>query len=325
MRAVVVSDTGGPEKLVVQELEEPEAGEGEVSIDVAFAGVGFVDTLFRSGALPLKTPFVPGIEVTGQVRAVGANVSGFDVGQPVAALLNDFGRTQRAGGYAQVAIAHQAMTTVLGTDTDLPVVTGALINGVTAWLALHDSAVVSPADTVVVLGASGGLGGITARLAAMVPCRRVVAVVSRDPARAPVQCTDVVLTDDLEQWLGDSGNVVDVVIDPVGGRLRRLLFDHLASFGRHVVLGNASGEDIMFSSDSTWHGTRTLTGLSLGAIAHLRPETIKAALTAVVALVDRGLLAEPAPDVQPLSQVRHVHRAFDNRSAPAKTVLDVSR
>jgi len=174
MRAVVVSDTGGPEKLVVQELEEPEAGEGEVSIDVAFAGVGFVDTLFRSGALPLKTPFVPGIEVTGQVRAVGANVSGFDVGQPVAALLNDFGRTQRAGGYAQVAIAHQAMTTVLGTDTDLPVVTGALINGVTAWLALHDSAVVSPADTVVVLGASGGLGGITARLAAMVPCRRVV-------------------------------------------------------------------------------------------------------------------------------------------------------
>jgi len=140
-----------------------------------------------------------------------------------------------------------------------------------------------------------------------------------------VQCTDVVLTDDLEQWLGDSGNVVDVVIDPVGGRPRRLLFDHLASFGRHVVLGNASGEDIMFSSDSTWHGTRTLTGLSLGAIAHLRPETIKAALTAVVALVDRGLLAEPAPDVQPLSQVRHVHQAFDNRSAPAKTVLDVSR
>jgi NADPH2:quinone reductase len=231
------------------------------------------------------------------VRAVGANVAGFDVGQPVAALLNDFGRTQRAGGYARVAIAHQAMTTVLGTDTDLPVVTGAaagLAGSQPVWRQWFRA------------GEWSGWSAVTRR------GRR---------CSARMSCLPTISSTGWES----PGNAVDVVIDPVGGRSRQLLFDHLAPFGRHVVLGNASGEDILISSDATWHGTRALTGLSLGAVAHLRPETIKTALTAVVALIDRGLLAEPAPDVQPLTQVRRVHQALENRSAPAKTVLDVSR
>jgi NADPH2:quinone reductase len=73
-----------------------------VSVDVAYAGVGFVDTLFRAGVFPLPLPFVPGIEVAGRVREVGAGVTGLAAGQPVAALLNDFGRGSRAGGYAQI-------------------------------------------------------------------------------------------------------------------------------------------------------------------------------------------------------------------------------
>ncbi|MBV9032047.1 MAG: alcohol dehydrogenase catalytic domain-containing protein [Pseudonocardiales bacterium] len=67
-----------------------------MSIDVDFAGVGFVDTLFRAGAFGLALPFIPGIEVAGRVRELGAGVEGFRVGQPVAALLNDFGRGSRA-------------------------------------------------------------------------------------------------------------------------------------------------------------------------------------------------------------------------------------
>ncbi|MGH3431032.1 MAG: quinone oxidoreductase family protein [Terriglobales bacterium] len=325
MRAVVVGEVGGPENLIVVERDEPSPGRDEVSIDVAFAGVGFVDTLFRSGGLPLRTPFVPGIEVTGHVRDVGDGVTDLIPGQPVAALLNDFGRTQRAGGYAQVAVAHHTMTTALSETSDLPTVTGVLINGVTAWIALHDIAAARPSDTAVVIGASGGLGSVTARLAALVPCRRVVGVVSHDSARAPEQCTDVVLTDDLDYWVAAAENAIDIVIDPVGGHTRQLLFNYLAPFGRHIILGNASGDDVAVSSDETWHGTRTLSGISLGAIAHLRPGTIRTALTSVLALLDRRLLAEPSPDIQPLSRVRDVHEALENRTAPHKTVLDVSR
>lgn len=325
MRAIVVNETGSPAVLTVEERDAPTPEPGEVGIDVAFAGVGFVDTLFRSGDLPFPTPFVPGIEVTGRVAGVGPDVDGFQVGQPVAALLNDFGRADRAGGYAQTAIAHQSMVASLPSDVDLPTVTAAISNGVTAWLALHDVARVRSTETVVVLGASGGLGGTTARLAALLPCRRVVGVVSRDPGRAPAQCTDVVLTEDLETWLNARGNTVDVVVDPVGGAPRQLLFQHLPPFGRHIVLGNASGDDRAFSTDATWHGTRTVTGLAVGSIAHLRPDGIHAALAAVVDLISRGSLREPAPDVQPLTSARRVHAAIADRTAPAKTVLDVSR
>jgi len=139
-----------------------------------------------------------------------------------------------------------------------------------------------------------------------------------------MECTDVVLTRDLDSWLS-AGNDVDVVIDPVGGSPRQALFDHLAPFGRHIVLGNASGEDRALSSDATWHGTRTVAGLSLGSIAHLQPARIQAALTAVVDLFTRGYLAEPAPEVRPLTDVQRVHEAIAERTAPAKTVLDVSR
>jgi len=324
VRAAVVHEPGPPSALSVEDREPPQPGDGEIAIDVAYAGVGFVDTLLRSGAFPLVPPFVPGIEVTGAVRAVGAGVDGFTIGQPVAALLNDFGHTQRAGGYAQVAVAHHSLAVDLPDDADRPRITAALVNGVTAWLALHDIARVGSAETVVVTGAGGGLGGTAARLAALLPARRVVGVVGHDPTRAPGECTDVVLTRDLDAWLaGDES--VDVVIDSVGGRVRQLLFGQLAPFGRLVVLGNASGEDVALSSDAAWHATRTVTGLSLGGIAHSRPALVRAALRAVVDLVARGHLAEPMPDVVPLTGVRAVHEAIAARTAPAKTVLDVSR
>jgi len=324
VRSAVVHHPGPPSALTIEDREPPQPGDGEIAIDVAYAGVGFVDTLLRSGAFPLTPPFVPGIEVTGVVRAIGAGVAGFTVGRPVAALLNDFGRVQRAGGYAQVAIAHNSLAVDLPDDVDLPRITAALVNGVTAWLALRDIARVDSADTVVVTGVGGGLGGTAVRLAALLPARRVVGVVSHDPARAPAECTDVVLTGDIEAWSA-GGEPVDVVIDSVGGRLRQLLFEHLAPFGRLVVLGNASGEDVALSSDAAWHATSTVTGLSLGGIAHSHPGAVRAALRAVVDLVARGQLAEPMPDIQPLTRVSSVHEAIADRSAPAKTVLDVAR
>lgn len=87
--------------------------------------------LFRAGVFDLPTPFIPGIEVTGRIRALGPGVTGWDNGQPVAALLNDFGRSARAGGYAAVAVAHTSLVTALPEDADLAGMAGVLVNGVT--------------------------------------------------------------------------------------------------------------------------------------------------------------------------------------------------
>lgn len=325
MRAVVVETPGPADSLRVTEVPDPSPGPDEIAIEVKYAGVGFVDTLFRSGALDLPLPFVPGIEVTGHVREVGPGVVGFRPGQPVAALLNDFGRGIRAGGYAEVAIAHASMTTALPDGADLARIAAAVVNGVTAWIALKDLARLDARDDVLILGATGGLGGITGRLAAIHPASRVIGVVGSASKQLTdtATWTDVALAADLGTAVHEltGGRGVDVVIDPVGGDLRAQAYELLAPFGRLVVLGNASGQDPGLSGDLAWHGTRQVLGLSLGAVAHLIPGQVGAALSTVVDLVHRGVLREPAPAILPLMRAGEVHQALENRTAPAKTVL----
>jgi NADPH2:quinone reductase len=311
--------------LEYRELPTPEPSPDEVSIDVAYAGVGMVDSLFRDGSIPLELPFIPGIEATGSVRAVGRNVVDLKPGDRVAVLLNDFGRVQRVGGYAEVAVAHQDMTARVPEGADLVATTAALANGVTAWIALHALAKVTSEDTVVVLGASGGLGATAVRVAAAIPARRVVAVVGRDVSRAPAEAGEVVLADDFATWLDAQGDSIDVVVDPVGGTLRAEAFRHLAPFGRHLVLGDASGNDVEISSDAAWLATRSLIGFSLGAVAHRAPQLVRSAMDDVIGLVASGVLVEPDPEVVPLSDVVSVHERIVSRRAPAKTLLAVAR
>jgi NADPH:quinone reductase len=127
MRAVVVEAPGPAGVLQVRDYPEPTPRAGEVSIAVHYAG--FVDTLFGAGVFALPAPFIPGLEVTGRSRALGPGVSGWDNGQPVAALLADFGRSTRAGGYAELAVAHASMVTAPPEDAALAGVAGALVNG----------------------------------------------------------------------------------------------------------------------------------------------------------------------------------------------------
>jgi NADPH:quinone reductase len=327
MRAVVVVEPGSVESLKAVELPDPSPAPGELSIEVAYAGVGFVDTLMRSGVFGLPTPFTPGLEVTGRVREVGYGVTGFAPGQPVAALLNDFGRGMRAGGYAEIAIAHATMCIRLPDHADLARTAGVLVNGVTAWMALHDLARLDVQDDVLVLGASGGLGSITGRLAAVHPARTVTAVVGSGTVPPdPATWTRTVPAADLEEAVHEltDGRGFDIVIDPVGGELRTRAYELLAPFGRHVVLGTASGDGRPLSADAAFRGTRQVLGLGLGGVAHLVPERVAAALTAVVRLVHRAVLGEPLPTIVPLEQAGEVHRALENRTAPAKTVLAVN-
>jgi NADPH:quinone reductase len=325
MRAVVVRTFGPPDVLEPTELPVPEPGACELSVDVAYAGVGFVDALIRSGAFPFSTPFVPGIEVTGRVRAVGDGVDGFRAGEPVAALLNDFGRAERVGGYAEVAIAHASMAMPVEESTDLRRLTAVLSNGVAGWIALHELARIRERDRVLILGAGGGLGATSARLAALHPVEQVIGVVGHDPSRGPSECTAVVEAAELGQRLDEltADGTVDVVVDPVGGPQRVESFQRLAPFGRHLVLGNASGDDRPFSGDEVWLNSRSVSGLSVGGIAAAHPRLIATALAAVISLVDDGSLQEPEPATAPLKEAEAVHRAVADRRAPTKTLLAV--
>ena len=119
----------------------------------SYAGAGFADTLFRAGAFAL--PLVPGIEVAGRVRAAGPGVEGFAPGHRVGALLNDFGRSPRAGGYAELAVAHASMAARIPAGLDSAIAASAVVNAVTVWVALRELARVGPRDRVAVFTPGG--------------------------------------------------------------------------------------------------------------------------------------------------------------------------
>lgn len=325
MDAILVEKPGAPEALRLTEVPDPAPGPGEVLVEVEYAGVGFVDTLFRAGAFELPLPLIPGIEVAGRVRSAGPGVTGFVPGDRVAALLNDFGRGPRAGGYAELAVAHASMTGLVPGELDLAVAAGAAVNGVTAWIALRELAQAGPRDRVAVLGASGGLGGIACQIAAAAPARQVIGIVGSERSRplAPPECTEVVLAAEFGSSVAKltGGAGLDVVVDPVGGDLRELAFEHLAPFGRMLVVGDASGDGRDLPADSIWLGSRQVIGVNIGGTAHIIPDRVSAALASVLQLLARGVLRAPAPAIRPWQQAAAVHHELEQRTAPPKTVL----
>jgi len=131
----------------------------------SYAGAGFADTLFRAGAFAL--PLVPGIEVAGRVRAAGPGVEGFAPGHRVGALLNDFGRSPRAGGYAELAVAHASMAARIPAGLDSAIAASAVVNAVTVWVALRELARVGPRDRVAVFTPAASRNRSTGRLASL--------------------------------------------------------------------------------------------------------------------------------------------------------------
>jgi NADPH2:quinone reductase len=312
MRAVIVTAPGGPEALELHDRPVPEPGPGQVTIDVAFAGVGYVDVLFRTGAVPLPLPLTPGIEVSGHVRAAGAGVE-LAPGTPVAAMLNDFVNGPGGGGYAEVACAQAALTVPVAGD--LQRAAAILVNGATAQLAVHDRARIEAGETVLVLGATGGVGRLMAQAAAVAGAEVIVAVRADDrrPAVADLDAR-IALTDELGELQ------TDVVLDPVGGPARAAAFATLRPFGRHVIVGDASGDDTPFSGDAVWFATTAVLGLNVGGITHSRPERVaRAARTALDGPLDPGAVA-----VLGLTDAAEAHERLADRPAPNKILLDAT-
>lgn len=169
MRAIVVEEFGGPEVLQLTELPVPEPGPGQVSIDVAYAGVNFAELKARSSGYRVPAlPFQPGLEVSGRIRAVGEGVPeayGLRPGLPVAALT-------RFGGYADVAVADA--DTVFAVPEGVSLRTAAALPTVlpTAHALLHEIGRLRTGESVLVQGAAGGVGGVVGQLAKLAGAAR---------------------------------------------------------------------------------------------------------------------------------------------------------
>ncbi|MFI6521414.1 zinc-binding alcohol dehydrogenase family protein [Spirillospora sp. NPDC050679] len=315
MRAITIPEFGGAEVLRGADVKVPEPGPGQVSIDVAYAGANFAEVLYRQGVVDVPLPFVPGIEVSGRVRAVGDGVEDLRPGQPVAALTIVDG-----GGYAEVAVTSADLVAPLdGLPPD--VAAGVPSNSTTAFLVLDRVARIEPGESVLVHAAAGGVGSQLGQAARLLGAGRVVGTVG-SPAKVEAAKAfgydEVVLRDQVPD------GPFDVVVDMVGGPARRAGVDLLAPMGRLVVMGNASGaDDVGLSANGLWFANRTVSGFNLAAFSAAFPEQAGRALRRAVAAAESGALRLQV-ETLPLEGAAEAHRRIETGATTGKLVLAVA-
>jgi len=242
MRAVQCREWGGPDKLVIAEVAPRDPGPGEVKIRVRAAGVNFPDVLMIQQKYQMKPelPFTPGSEVAGEVIALGEGVDDFRPGQRVMAYC-------ALGGFAQEAVvaanACFAMPDALGYE----VAAAVLLAYGTSWHALRDRAALKSGETLLVLGAAGGVGlaavdigaALGARVIAAASSDEKLSVCRRHGAHALINYRNENLREAIARLTERRGP--DVIYDPVGGAVSEPAFRSIGWRGRHLVVGFAEG------------------------------------------------------------------------------------
>jgi len=242
MKALICPSLGPAENLKVAEVDEPVAGEGEVLVEVAYAGLNFFDTLIIEGKYQVKAvpPFSPGGEFSGRVVGLGPGARGFAVGDRVMGFC-PYGAAAERIAIPASRLARVPDRLALDKAAGLSVAYG------TSLHALKQRAEMKPGETLLVLGASGGVGLAAVEIGKAMGAR-VIAGASSDEKLAFARSygadeTINTATDDLRARLKDLAQKgVDVVYDPVGGALTEAALRSLAWKGRLLVIGFASGE-----------------------------------------------------------------------------------
>jgi NADPH2:quinone reductase len=314
MRAIQMSEFGGPEVLELVELPVPEPGDGELLIRVNRAGLNFADTHRRTNTYLAKDslPLVPGSEVAG-VRE--------DTGERVVALTGD-------GGYAEYATAPAALTFPIPDGVDDATALALVLQGLTAWNLYRTCGRVAPGESVVVHSAAGGVGSLAVQLGHAMGAGRVIATASTQDKRdlAVELGADVAIDGDAEGLTerlveANGGAPVDVVFEMAGGAIFDASLAALAPFGRLVTYGIASGENNTVRSGDLMRRSRAVVGFwfvhCLG-----RPEMVDEALADLFGRVARGELRVVTGPAYPLEQAAQAQTDLAARRTTGKVTLD---
>jgi NADPH2:quinone reductase len=243
MKAVLCKELGPPEKLVVEDVPSLKAAKGQVVVSVKAAGVNFPDTLIIQGKYQFKPepPFSPGGEVAGVIKEVGEGVTAFKPGDRVIA-------SSTWGGFAQELATEADRLVRMPNQMDFVSASAFVLTYGTSYHALKDRAQIQAGETLLVLGASGGVGLAAIQLGKVMGAR-VIAAASSDAKLAVCKENGA---DELINYASDdlrarvktitAGRGVDVVYDPVGGQYSEPALRDMAWNGRFLVVGFAAGD-----------------------------------------------------------------------------------
>lgn len=322
MRAVLCRALGPPEALAVEEVPSPRPGPKQLVVSVRAAGVNFPDTLVIQGKYQLKPalPFSPGGELAGVVKEVGEAVTQLRPGDPVIAFAG-------WGAFAEEALveASNAMPAPAGLDPRIAA-SFAMAYG-TSLHALQDRAGLAPGETLLVLGAAGGVGLAALELGKLLGAR-VIAAASTD-AKLEIcrrRGADEVVSYGREDWRDrvkelTGGKGVDVVYDPVGGALAEPALRLLAWGGRHLVVGFAGGDIPRIPLNLPLLKGFSIVGVYWGEFARREPQRHQANMRQLLSWLSEGKLQPLVSKVYPLDRAAEALRAIMDREATGKLVL----
>jgi NADPH2:quinone reductase len=314
VKAIQITEFGGPEKLVVRDLPDPQPGDGEAVMDVLAAGVNYADTHQTEDSYLAKQslPLIPGGEVVVQDEA----------GRRLLGLVG-------SGGYAQrIAADPRRMFPVPDSVTDGQALS-TLVQGATAWHLLRTSTHLQPGETVVVHAGAGGVGTLAIQLAKRWGAGRVIATASSDEKRALTLelGADVAIdsrTSDMTAALREAneGRGVDIVLEMTGGPVFDQSLAALAPLGRLAVFGMA-GRTLATPVDpgALMRRSTAVIGFWLIHVAQ-RPYLLAEAVTDLMGLIADKSIRPVVARTYPLDKAGDAHRALLDRSSVGKLVID---
>jgi NADPH2:quinone reductase len=322
MRALVCKEYGPPESLVIEERPDPVPGAGEVLVDVRAAGINFPDVLAIAGTYQVKIPppFVPGNEAAGIVEAVGAGVTRIKPGDRVIV-------TPHGGGFAEKCVAPEKLCLPLPAALDFAQGAGFTVTYATSYHAFRQCTELKKGETVLVLGAAGGVGSSAIEIAKALGAHVIAAASSEDKlqfaresgADQTINYSEVSLRDAVKELTGGKG--IDVVYDPVGGELAQMALRSLAWHGRYLVIGFACGDIPAFPANLALLKEASIIGVWWGTWASRNPQESLQNMAELAAMIDEGRLTPRVTERYPLEQFTDAFAAITARRAKGKVVL----
>ena len=325
MRALVCKEYGPIESLVVEDLPSPVAGPGQVVIKVKAASVNFPDALIVQGKYQVRPslPFTPGAELSGVIKALGAGVKHLTIGQSVIAFSG-------IGAFAEEALVDISAVMPLDASID-PIVAAAVpMTYGTTYHALRDRAQLQSGETLLVLGAGGGIGIAAVELGKLLGATVIAAASSPEKLAVAKRCgADHLIDyqkDDLRARLKEitGGRGVDVVCDPVGGSYTEAALRSTAWRGRYLVIGFAAGDIPKIPVNLLLLKGCSLVGAFWDGFMKREPELGASELTQLLSWVHEGKLRPLITGTYTLANAREAIAAVFQRRATGKLLITMS-
>ena len=322
MKAVLCKAFGPPESLVIEEVESLKPGKGQVVISVKACGVNFPDTLIIQGKYQSKPPFpfTPGSEVAGIVKELGEGVKTTKVGERVMAFIG-------MNGFAEEAIAHEFQIVPMPHNLDFASASAFLLTYGTSHHALKDRAQLQPGETLLILGAAGGVGLAAVELGKIMGVKVIAAASSNEKLEVCKQHgADEVInysTEDLRDRIKQltDGKGVDVAFDPLGGNFSEPVLRSMAWGGRFLVIGFAAGDIPRIPLNLPLLKVYSIVGVFWGAFMERDPRHGRENIQELIRWVNEGKLK---PHVSATYSLEHVADALNDlmeRKVTGKAVL----